>query len=75
MTGTPLLVLAVALFAISFVLERVLIYLNARRKRNTPELPEPIVTGGGRLRGQAAGYVAEPTIHRTDLPPSTETRE
>ena len=75
MVGMPLLFAAIALYVVSFVIERVLLYLNARRKRIGPERPEPLVMGSGTASSQAAGYVADRTIHRTAETPPSDSRD
>jgi hypothetical protein len=74
MAATPLLILAATLFVVSFVWERVLIVLSARRRRTASERPEPIVIGSGRPSGQLAGYVGESTIHRGSQPGHPDAR-
>jgi hypothetical protein len=64
MTALPILVLAVALFVVSLLVECLLVYLAARRKRLGSDQPDslpPIVTGGPRAHGMVAGYTADGT--------------
>ena len=82
MTGTPILVRAVVLFVVSLLLEHILVYRAARRKRRAvaaraasarPDsaAPTPIGQGGLLAPGQAAGYTqqAEAGTQTSSTPP------
>jgi hypothetical protein len=70
MTGNPILVLAVALFVVSWLLERILVHLAAKRKRSitytrpadarpTSALPSRADRGGLATPSQAASSSAD----------------
>ena len=70
MTGNPILVLAVALFVVSWLLERILVHLAARRKRPamytrpagarpTSALSPRADRGGSATPSQAASFSAD----------------
>jgi hypothetical protein len=60
MTGTPLLVLAIALFVASLVLERILEHLAAKRKQSAMQRPTTVAPANTIFSSRTYGDIGAP---------------